>query len=304
MRRRVTFTVILLGGSLVLLLIAMSVPPTEPSYKGKPLHKWCEQLDGYSGDPKRLAEAKEAFDHMGTNALPFLLSELRAHDSNAKKYVRAAVQKIRKNAPIRSDFLYRFLLLDDSLRRYYAAAGLRALGPLAKPAIPVFTELLNGPEAQMGVLLLKSDGVDGHGRLTLLPEVLPSLLQAATNQDSRVRVEAVNALGLAQTNPAVTVPAILRALKDKDVTVRGVAARALGGVYIKEAPTIIPVLIENMEDTNPWVRTAYAWILGQYREKAKPALPKLQKFLEDPDPAVRIETTNALKRISPGFLVH
>ena len=81
-------TVVLAAGAV--LLFGLSRPP-EPSYKGKRLQLL---LAGYNG-PNRNPEAKEALHALGSNAVPTLISMLRARDSALMLRSLALAQKLR-----------------------------------------------------------------------------------------------------------------------------------------------------------------------------------------------------------------
>src|SRR5258705_8185703 len=77
----------------VLLVVAFLFSVTrsnEPSYQGKKLTQWLEEL----GDPEpelqgdaELRRWHDVFHHMGTNAIPFLLKRIQAEDSALKAKV-------------------------------------------------------------------------------------------------------------------------------------------------------------------------------------------------------------------------
>src|SRR5213594_4275496 len=60
--------------------------PSEPVYQGKHLSQWLWEFDMSNSllEPDRGKKAEEAIREMGTNAVPFLVRELRVRDSRLK----------------------------------------------------------------------------------------------------------------------------------------------------------------------------------------------------------------------------
>ncbi len=70
---------LLVGGvGIALLFVSSSPEPSKVTYKGKSLQAWFygSRRDFFSGQTRGLAEG--AFDAVGTNAFPFLLSNLKS----------------------------------------------------------------------------------------------------------------------------------------------------------------------------------------------------------------------------------
>src|SRR5690348_14185537 len=84
----------------VLLLGALGfylAQPKEPSYKGRRFSQWvleCEKYESKQGDSASLckaAAAEQAITEIGTNAFPYLLSELAVVDSWPKARIASVV---------------------------------------------------------------------------------------------------------------------------------------------------------------------------------------------------------------------
>ena len=111
----------------------------EPVYEGRPLSAWLKDYDGCYDDvftlmlASRWHKADLALQAMGTNALPILMAELGYHRSPAKV---ALVNWFNRHASPK------FQLATEFERHGRALCGIRALGPDARPAIPVLTEFL------------------------------------------------------------------------------------------------------------------------------------------------------------------
>ncbi len=115
--------------------------PGEPTYRGKPVSEWVDELyNSHLAAPHRQVEegdqekAEDALRHLGTNALPTLVGMLRHKDSRAKTKLRALLVGQRwlplgKVAP--AGFYY-----TDGDYRLSAATAFDVLGPTAKPSVP------------------------------------------------------------------------------------------------------------------------------------------------------------------------
>lgn len=141
----------------------LAIGEKEPTHAGKPLSQWLDELVGL-GHPRyweRETEQARAVRAISTNALPWLLAEMRVKGSRWQWEInqRLAKQKVIK---------YRFPNSDARLRR--ATIGFQALGELAQPAIP---ELLTLLESKPGYV---------PGALAAIgPAAVPALQQCLTN---------------------------------------------------------------------------------------------------------------------------
>jgi tetratricopeptide (TPR) repeat protein len=129
-------TVLLVAAALVGLLFAV-MPPKEPSYDGRSLSYWLAHFKGEdaqnsaTNNPADL-ECRKAVQHIGTNAIPFLLRIIRAKDSAVKvKLMDLAERQNFINIPISS--------VDE--QKYKAVTGFFLLGDLATNAIPALVDI-------------------------------------------------------------------------------------------------------------------------------------------------------------------
>jgi hypothetical protein len=136
----------------VLVLAFLALPayliprsPPEPTYNGKPLHFWLDQLvrSRMSGVPAVLnadktGEAQAAIRAIGTNAIPTLLRMVRAHDSPLKhRLILLLHRQSLIPVPWHTDGEYHF----------QAAAAFQVLGHSASPAAPELMDLaLHDPD--------------------------------------------------------------------------------------------------------------------------------------------------------------
>ena len=126
----------MIGLLLVVTWLVSVIRPNEPSYQGKKLSRWLDELPDlvhseFNADAQ--IPAKEALQHMGTNAIPFLLNRIQAQDSGLK--LKAIVWAERHDVSA-------LRLKRAEFRREEAAKGFRLLGPKAMPAIPALVKLL------------------------------------------------------------------------------------------------------------------------------------------------------------------
>jgi HEAT repeat protein len=242
-----------------------------------------------------LASAIDAVRQMGTNALPFLVGDIRAREALIWKKMPVSVYRRFRFISRARNAYYR----DDQgphERHDQAVFFLRAMGPLAKPAIPALAECLDQPEtAEPAVDVLGF--YDSHGPAGLGLDATSALLKAITNANFMVRRKAANALDLLRVDADLAIPALLRALRDPYAEVRATAARGLG--YKAKAAVVVPALIGVLDDSDRYVRSGALWRLGMHGSNAAPAVPKILGCLRDADVRVRTEATNAIRLIDP-----
>jgi len=231
----------------------------EPKYNGRKLTEWLEELR-HPSSPSPLARtnAMIAIRHMGTNAVPYLVTMLHAKDSKLKsKCVDLLSRQRWVNFHFRDDYLRR----DDALR------GLGVLGPDAKTAIPEIAKLLDDRlHAQMTAYTLHQIGA----------EAVPVLNQALKSTNSWARSQAAGFLGV--SGDEASVPGLIAALKDPDFVTKSRAAHALSR-FPEQAEVIVPALTGCLNDPDDTFRMNAARALSSFGEKAKPAFPALMKMV-------------------------
>ena len=222
----------------------------------------------------------EALKQITTNEIPVLLEMLAAKDSATKTKLRELLEK----APwLRID------VKTDEAFHYGALAGFEALGSNAVSAIPQLGKILMSSEGESTSALCLA--VIGH-------ESIPTLLEALTNSNWRVRHSAASALGFMGTKGEDAIPGLLQALKDTHQLVRYSAAEALGKIKM-EPQIVIPALIETLDDQEDTVKWNAAIALGKFGEKAKGAVSKLSLLAQRNDPYVSPHALEALQKIDP-----
>lgn len=283
------------AGKIALLVVSMvviafvivyKVQTREPVFEGKRLSEWLEDRDLNVLEPEPDQRAKEVIRQMGTNALPFLVRELHAKDSWLKSKMLKLTPKPLLGRMPSSVFAH--------VRRQRAVAGFRALGPLARPALPELSDLLNDKE----LTSYAARAIVQLGR-----DAFPPLIIALTNREPAVRNAAAEGLYWLKSDAAPAVPALMATLKDEKESVRRSAASALGNIG-QRAEVVVPALLDALEDPSSSVRDQAVWAIGKFRVEAKAAVPALLKVAkEDVDGTVRNSAMYALLRIDPDAVI-
>jgi HEAT repeat protein len=151
------------------------------------------------------------------------------------------------------------------------------------------------------------------------PEDVSYLVQAMTNEETSVRLEATRGLRniglqrIMETNltPQIeaelresakgAIPSLIVTLKDPDPLVRANAAITLGFMP-GDSETIIPALISALEDEQDRVSGAAAKALTRVQPDAKSAVPALLRIAASPNESRRAAAINALRFIDPDAL--
>jgi HEAT repeat protein len=163
--------------------------PDEPVYGGKSLGQWLKAQDRDGDFPK---DAKEALQHIGTNAIPSLLRRL--------VYVQPPFG------------------LPDFDVTIGAVRGFITLGEQARPALPQLRMLMDSTNGDIALhAMLAACGTGSN--------TIPFLIKGLTNQFAIVRGQAADCLAQGtggrfpeQTRPAI--PLFVKLLNDPDEDVR------------------------------------------------------------------------------------
>jgi|GEM_PF-1199707 HEAT repeat protein len=211
----------------------------EPAYQGKPLSAWVRQFSTNSfgmGLKSSADEAERAIRHIGGDALPYLLRQIRATDSTPKKKLRGVVPP-KLHGPLG--------LSDNSgeIRRL-GAHGIHALGTNAAPAGKALIEIATlHPQEDARYI-----AVFALRKLAPIGEpVFPFLLQCLTNSEATIRDEAAIAIGSMRDRPALVVPILIQYLqsaKTSQHTYECSDAVGLLGFFGTNASAAAPVFVE------------------------------------------------------------
>ena len=128
-----------------------------------------------------------------------------------------------------------------------------------------------------------------------LPASMSSALLSRTGplDAARVRLAAVNALGLLGAQGEGAVPALLEELRNPESYEAMAAATALSRI----GQASVPGLTRALSDKDPVVRHAAAYGLGEIGPNAEQSVPDLIQNLADADPSVRSSTAYSLMMI-------
>ena len=270
------------------IVVRSQQPPPDPIHNGRSATEWFEDM-GSSGRE----EAVGAFVSMGRDSVPFLVREYTRANTTLwrEKVFCQFCRLIGKHA---QPTTY------NATRSGRAFLLLRALGPVAEPAVPKLLKSLNDPGF-----------VDHGGIITLLglihsrpQKVVPVLARYAgqTNltiklpKEYFIHLAAIRALARFGTNANRAIPVLQRLLHSANAEERMLGATALlaANHSLEEALAIIR---ENLD------RTGATWQL-QLRELswigplARPAVPLLREGLEDEDEKVRRLFESTLNQIA------
>jgi HEAT repeat protein len=298
---------------------------SDPVYRGVRLSVWLQGYNRFTTNsaPVRKTDrekASEAVRHLGTNAIPRLLSMLRSRDSDSTRRLMNLLRKqhVVKIAPAPVDDRY-----------YEAAQAFFVLGASASNAVPKLIRIYGSnvsEESRWAILdSLGYIGPAASGAVTFL-------LQELTNTNAIVRIDSIIALGSIRAQPEIVVPALLKYLHDPIPGVRLNAVASLG-LFGKDARSATTEILGLLQGQDHWLRERAVYSLcklyaeigsspadsfnsksSEYKSStlidvinglealgtnARPAIPMLVKFLAVPDATVRTRATTALKVIDP-----
>lgn len=278
MRKKRNILLAILLAAILGSLIWFIFTPHELVYSGKTLSVWLQEMEDWDGDTNYPAYI--AFQNMGSNAIPALLSVIESGGSRLQKLTFQLNQKqsivhLPGGTPWRQEM--------------GATWALYAMGTNAAPTFQVFTNwLLHTNKTIPSAIVLAGIG----------SEAIPTLIAALTNQERRIRHSAASGLAWARSDVDLIIPALIARLSDRDATMQYMAASSLGQIHAR--PDIaVPALIKNLSSTDPLLRGTILISLGLFEGKALEALPVIMVALKDPDPLVRQSAGFALKQIDP-----
>jgi len=228
--------------------------PREPHYQGKNLSEWLQSFDktplrfaGLSVDTNQ--PAAQAFLHMGSNAVPFLVRELRARDTGFRLWFMTLLNE-----------KFGIEITPAHVRHFRAIEACFALGPTAKAAVPdlaasYYDWYISTP---LRAFAIASTGSDA----------LPCMISALTNWNPEVRIYTPSSFRYVEFNAEPAVSALVACLKDpQDYRVRCEAAMALAHIG-KRPDLVLPALKQNLDDNNHDVRTLTTMALTEFQSKS------------------------------------
>jgi hypothetical protein len=280
----------LIGAALALIaLLAYNPTSGEPSYEGHPLSYWVAIL-GSSPPRSDEEKAKNAIDHIGAAALPFLVKWIQYNPPRWKRTV--AYTLARTPLPLAHKLANRMIGPRLVIGTHFAFA---ALGPRAMPAFDDLRHLMNDTN-RPNTTTEAARALSCFGT-----NALPALLAVITNTNHPARVGALSAIAEMSHLPdaaQTAVPVIINCLTDTNPTVQIVAIVTLG--RLKASPQVsVPALVSCLKTKYETIRFCSAAALGQFGPQATSAIPALTNALTDADRRVRASAAKALHEIDP-----
>ena len=301
----------------------ISSAPKIPVYEGKTFYQWAIELQtaqrNYS-DPdrwKKVESASAAIRVMGTNALPFVMADLRAQPTTKDRLVAWL-------AP-RATFL-KLKVPNVSERWVRGIRGMEVLGPLGKPYLPELITMVSnstgyseaalmavGPDALPAFTnLLAVSTYPRTGNLIgafanavyadrIKPEqaavALPYLVKVFQSTDSHGRWYAASALGAVHQDPDLCVPLLISGLNDPTPSVRQSCVQSLGA-FGEAASVHAEKLAEAFDRVDALTRRAICATLGNFRSAGVSSVPVLVRAVHDMDESVRVAAVSSLGQLT------
>jgi len=239
----------------------------EAKFQGRTVEEWLPGLSSPAPEAKQKAQA--AIRLAGTNALPTLLRLIQSKD-------RLGVATA-PNAPAASRL------------RTQAISGFEVLGIRALAAIPRLEELLLSGDLPFPVAVA----------LTKIgPEGLMPLTRAMTSENDKVRSAAGAALDSLDSRATPFVAHLLKLCAENDKRLKIPAIKALGRIG-QNPDESLPVLGKLLEDPDSEVRLAAVAAIGGYGATAKSHVASLIRLAKSADPATREAARAAAWRVDP-----
>jgi hypothetical protein len=302
-RRKRIFIVVVLSVLAAIGVVAFWPGEREPEYNGKKLSAWVRPYSWrYDDDEKtnhlitrERQAANEAIQHMGTNALHWLVRWIAYERPAWKTKMRRIVWKIPAQ-PIRY-----WCVRDDQLRSA-ARDTFVALGTNAVAVVPELAQVVRTSQSEdsrdAAMWALGDMGRDGY----------PCLLRALDNQNtSYTAARCILQMSEVGVDVSSAIPRLL--LVDRETYKWQTAHPGFEHYYCvphldRSYQQLIPALTNYLGHTNSDVRAEAAHALGLIGEHALPAVPALREALDDRVIAVQEAAVYALERIAPEVLTN
>jgi HEAT repeat protein len=286
---------------------------TRPHYRGHTAAWWFGQLElGQAANQ----EVVTAFQAMGAQAVPFLISQLEARPSKAMAALDAVLIRWRPREPYDRRLLF---------RKERASRLLGDIGAPARPAIPGLETAASNSmwfvstAAKAALIKIRGDPFDSYIQLLqdrsdcltwypnamLLGELgtkasaaVPLLLDALQDTNSIIQAHALLALGMIRCEPERCVPAMTPFLTNVDVALRQKAFFAVRA-FKRAAHSARQEIVLGLTDPDPWTRSqallAVDEVLSSVEQRQ--ALLKAEALLADPVPYVKEMAKQIVPRI-------
>jgi HEAT repeat protein len=225
----------------------------EPEHDGQPLSAYLRSLT--SSQVRLERNARDAIRTLGSNAVPRLIQILDARESRLKTWLNEAANR---------QSLIRFRFDPLASQQIQAAMACQELGPVAAPAIPSLSRLIDDPlVGYWAVAALAEIG----------PQNFPLLTNALASRWPSTRSAAVGHLRLVRPRERA-VPLLLAVLQDQDSHTRSLAAESIGALGVA-SPEVIAALAARLDDESGAVCVSAAVSLGWLGAAASDCAPRL-----------------------------
>jgi hypothetical protein len=257
--------------------------PRDPVFDGKRLSRWLTEANRSSNSGMLTPDAIRAVRAVGTNAIPYLLSEFE------------------RGGPVWLENLKQGKFVGQRLhlcfeptwvRRSKAVSGLAELGPDAASALPTLARYIDDPERGVDAAYIMNRTQDAG---------LPYVLKAMSSKNPTVIRHTVEYLYHRGKAAGPAIPLLIQLMDHSDKDVRARAIFVLGYLPCAAGSTV-PALRRALSDTDTQVRRNAALVLAKFWKDAKPAVPDLLRLLDDPDASCALLASNALANIDPSAL--
>jgi HEAT repeat protein len=283
--RRLTAAVVILGCAITFALLAIRHGQGEPRYKDRNLSEWVtlnarKGVGNHGGD-----DPEEALRHFGTNALPFLIRDLKYERPRWKIRVWALLHYLPVSRNQQRSWSR--AALNDMMRGNDAVSAFQTLGDTATPAIPELSSLMfAAKDEQISRRAMQSLAAIGT-------PAVPALSRALTNfaAPGSFRDNAVEALAEMELQALPAVPMLIQWLQDTNPAVVTMAITALGELALWP-DIVVPALTNKLRDEV--VRRDVIEALGSFEKDGSPAIPSLLGFLTDSHPETVAAAASAL----------
>jgi hypothetical protein len=245
LRRRNYVGVLLFFAALVAAALFFAPEKTsEPTYKGQPLSYWLD--DTHDPQGPTFGERQKAVLAIGTNAIPFLLEMIAAHEPPT--WLRRIEDRIRSQPRPWSDDL-----------NSKGVEGFRIFQTNAVSAVPALIEICERDYSRSSTRsAINALAEIGHGA----QPAVPTLVRDFNHKDWMVQLDALAAIMKIGGKPDLVIPAAAKALNDTNKNVRWNAIGALSA-YGAQARRVAPEILKLRDDAGMVGRYRFSKIVDQ-----------------------------------------
>lgn len=264
---------ILLGGAIAVLLTLTLLLEREPRYNGRSLGEWVWKLEADSTGFS-VTNAEQAIEHIGTNALPFLIKWVQYEEKPWRRRLGDLCDKLPDQLATRR--LNDWVAGRGVERQQGAFSALYILGPKASPAIPTLVHLVETQPDTIQHSMTALARIGGEG--------LTPVIDALTNPASLYlyRLSAINALDYAYWRSPIdqrSVPVLADCLQDKNRDVAFRAAQILC-CHDSQKELAMKTLLDGLESGTPRIRQQAGDHLKVCLKRGY-SVPEVLHFLQD-----------------------